>query len=82
MRLLCPVFLKKKPQGKSDRSIIKIAGNTASDVGVDTFTLIGPDGKAKQVQARYTFLYQRQPDGRWLIAHHHSSAMPEPLATR
>ena len=74
-------FLKKKPQGKIDRSIIKIKGDTASDVGIYTFTLHGADGKPKQVQARYSFLYQRQRDGGWLIAHHHSSVMPEPVAS-
>jgi hypothetical protein len=28
------------------------------------------------VHARYTYVYERV-NGQWLIAHHHSSAMPE-----
>jgi uncharacterized protein (TIGR02246 family) len=65
-------FLKKTPQGKIDRRIVKIGCNVVQDVGVYTFTLTG----GQKVQARYTFVYEFR-DGRWLIAHHHSSAMPE-----
>ena len=65
-------FLQKTPQGKIDRRIVKIGCNLAQDVGVYTFTLKG----GQQVQARYTYVYEYR-DGRWLIAHHHSSAMPE-----
>ncbi len=39
----------------------------------NTFTLI----EAGQVQARYTFIYERQVDGQWKILNHHSSAIPE-----
>ena len=44
-------------------------------MGVYTFRL-SKNGKARKVQARYTYVYEWQ-DGKWLIAHHHSSAMPE-----
>lgn len=65
-------FLKKTPQGRIDRRIVKIGCNIAQDVGVYTFTLKGD----QKVQARYTYVYEFR-DGRWVIAHHHSSAMPE-----
>jgi uncharacterized protein (TIGR02246 family) len=65
-------FLKSTPQGQIDRRIIKIGCNVAQDVGTYTFTLKG----GKKVHARYTYVYEWQ-NGRWLIAHHHSSAMPE-----
>lgn len=65
-------FLEKHPEGRIDRRIIKIGCNVAQDVGLYTFKLKG--GKA--VAARYTYVYQYR-DGQWLIAHHHSSAMPE-----
>jgi uncharacterized protein (TIGR02246 family) len=65
-------FLQKKPQGKIDRRIIRIGCNVAQDVGTYTFTL--KDGK--HVAARYTYVYE-WVRGQWLIAHHHSSAMPE-----
>lgn len=65
-------FLKKTPQGQIDRRIVKIGCNQAQDLGIYTFTLKG----GQKVQARYTFVYQYS-NGQWLIAHHHSSAMPE-----
>ena len=46
--------------------------NIAQDVGTYTFTFKG----GRKVAARYTFLYEHT-DGKWLIEHHHSSAMPE-----
>jgi uncharacterized protein (TIGR02246 family) len=65
-------FLKSGPQGKIDTRIIKIGCNVAQDVGTYTFKF--KDGKT--VHARYTYVYEWQ-NGSWLIAHHHSSAMPE-----
>ena len=65
-------FLKSEPQGVIDKSIIKIGCNTASDVGIYTFTM--KDGQ--KVQARYSYVYSYE-NGKWLIDHHHSSAMPE-----
>ena len=71
-------FLAKKPQGKIDFRIIKIGCNIASDTGLYTFTLHDKKGKAKKVSARYSFVYEYL-NGQWLIEHHHSSAMPEPV---
>ena len=65
-------FLKSKPQGTIDQRIIKIGCNIAQDVGTYTFKF----GDGKTVNARYTFVYEWE-DGKWLIAHHHSSGMPE-----
>lgn len=65
-------FLKKAPQGTIDKRTIKIGCNVAQDVGTYTFRF--KDGS--QVKARYTYVYE-WTDGQWLIAHHHSSAMPE-----
>ena len=69
-------FLKKEPNGVIDRRIIKIGCNIAQDVGTYTFTFKG----GKKVSARYTYVYEYK-DGNWLIAHHHSSAMPEKPST-
>ncbi len=72
-------FLKKQPQGTIDQRIIRIGCNFALDAGTYTFTLKGDQpGSTTQVPARYTFLYEPR-GGQWLIAHHHSSAMPEPV---
>ncbi len=65
-------FLEKKPQGKIDRRVIKLGCNVAQDLGTYTFTF--KDGS--KVSARYTYVYE-YVNGQWLIAHHHSSAMPE-----
>ncbi|MCV2349790.1 SgcJ/EcaC family oxidoreductase [Paucibacter sp. Y2R2-4] len=65
-------FLEKKPQGKIDRRVIKLGCNVAQDLGTYTFTF--KDGS--KVSARYTYVYEFV-NGQWLIAHHHSSAMPE-----
>ncbi|MER2519997.1 MAG: SgcJ/EcaC family oxidoreductase [Bdellovibrionales bacterium] len=69
-------FLQKKPKGKIDASTIHIGCDEAYDVGTYTFALTGKEGKVDHVAARYSFIYELR-DGKWLIAHHHSSAMPE-----
>ncbi len=66
------MFLKKRPAGVIDERTVRIGCNTASDVGIYTFTLNGTD----KVRARYSFNYEHI-NGEWLITHHHSSAMPE-----
>lgn len=71
-------FLTLKPQGKIDEQNIRVFGDLAINSGVYTFTLTR-DGQPAQVQARYTFVY-RKTGGQWLIAEHHSSAMPEPVS--
>lgn len=68
-------FLKSKPQGSIDKRVIKIGCNVAQDLGTYAFKFA--DGKT--VHARYTYVYEWR-NGKWLIAHHHSSAMPEPMA--
>eukprot|EP00882_Tetradesmus_deserticola_P000901 GHRQ01000979.1.p1 GENE.GHRQ01000979.1~~GHRQ01000979.1.p1 ORF type:complete len:416 (+),score=162.30 GHRQ01000979.1:201-1448(+) len=70
-------FLKMAPQGKVDQSTIRLLSpDVALHSGVYSFTLNPAEGETKLVQARFTFLY-RKYNGRWLIAEHHSSAMPE-----
>jgi uncharacterized protein (TIGR02246 family) len=69
-------FLESSPRGVINTRTIHLGCNVAFDVGTYTFTVTGPDGKTSQVPARYSFVYEFK-DGKWLIAHHHSSAMPE-----
>lgn len=69
-------FLALRPRGKIDKAYIRILGpDTAVDSGIYTFHLV-KNGKPEDVQARYTFVYQKV-HGRWCIMDHHSSAMPE-----
>lgn len=64
-------FMKNAPEGRIDTRFIKIGCNVAHDVGTYTFSF--KDGT--KVAARYTYVYTFQ-EGKWLISHHHSSAMP------
>ena len=66
-------FLPKKPSGKIDKHYLKCIGAIAINSGLYTFTF----GDGTKASARYTFVYQKQRDGKWLIIEHHSSAMPE-----
>ena len=65
-------FLAKGPVGRIDESNIRRFGELAINSGLYTFSF--QDGTS--VQARFTFVYQREGDS-WLIAEHHSSQMPE-----
>lgn len=56
--------------------LIRVYGNTAINTGYYTFSYV-KDGQARSIPARYSFVYVKQ-GGKWLIADHHSSAMPAP----
>lgn len=66
-------FLANQPRGKIDHSTIRVFSDIATHSGQYTFTF----GNGTKVPARFTFVYQKQPDGKWLIIEHHSSKMPE-----
>jgi uncharacterized protein (TIGR02246 family) len=71
-------FLKQAPDGKIDQRVIHRGCNIAYDVGLYTLTVNGDQPNSrKQVRARYTFVYAPE-HGKWLIVHHHSSALPVP----
>ena len=64
-------FDQKRAVGRVDEHHVQIGCNAAIDSGVYTLTL----AQGGHIKARYTFVYVH--DGkRWLIANHHSSAMP------
>lgn len=58
--------------------LIRVYGDTAVNTGYYTFSFM-KEGQAKTLPARYSFTYVKQ-GGKWLIADHHSSAMPAPPA--
>jgi len=66
-------FLEMKPQGKINQAFIRTYGDIAINSGLYTFTL----KNGASIPARYTFVYKKQPNGKWLIIEHHSSKMPE-----
>jgi uncharacterized protein (TIGR02246 family) len=72
-------FMPLKPRGTINyRQIRVLDENTALDSGVYTFDVVR-DGRPGQLQARYTYVYEKI-GGEWKIMNHHSSAMPEKLA--
>jgi len=72
-------FLALQPRGAVNQQFIRVLSpDLALNAGVYTFDIVR-DGRPEQVTARYDFLYKRV-NGRWLIADHHSSKMPEPVA--
>jgi uncharacterized protein (TIGR02246 family) len=69
-------FLKKHPRGTIDSRTIRIGCNEAFDAGLYTFMVDGPNaGERVPVKARFSFIYEMR-GGRWMITHHHSSALP------
>ena len=57
--------------------LIRVYGNTAINSGYYTFSYV-KDGETKTIPARYTLVFVKGDKG-WLIADHHSSAMPAPM---
>jgi uncharacterized protein (TIGR02246 family) len=69
-------FLKQAPQATIKTRIVHVGCNIADDVGLYDFMVEGDQpGTRKQVRARCTFVYA-PVHGKWLIVHHHSSALP------
>jgi uncharacterized protein (TIGR02246 family) len=65
-----------QPKVALGEQLVRVFGETAINSGHYTFTVF-PGGQPRQFPARYSFTY-RKTDGRWLIADHHSSALPAP----
>ena len=72
-------FLEKHPRGRIDERNVYHGCNMSVDMGLYTFYLLDSAGKPQEVNARYTYVYTFR-NGIWKIQHHHSSAMPEPVA--
>jgi uncharacterized protein (TIGR02246 family) len=70
-------FQENDPVGEKTETIITVLDeNSAVDAGTYVFTLTDPEsGEVREVEARYTYVYEKI-DGDWLIINHHSSVMP------
>lgn len=64
-------------KAKGYKPVIRVYDNVAINSGYYTFTYDGKGGKKKVVPARYTFVYRKGNDGKWMIVDHHSSAIPK-----
>ncbi|MDQ0715084.1 uncharacterized protein (TIGR02246 family) [Streptomyces luteogriseus] len=73
------LFLKNKPVGTKVESVVNVLDrDTVIDTGVYEFSLTDHEtGEKSTVKARYTYAYEKQPNGTWLIVNHHSSKMPQ-----
>ena len=70
-------FLEQQPIGTIDsRKVIAAGCNVGVAAGLYTFSVVDK-GQRVNKPARYSYVYVYR-SGRWLIAHHHSSARPEP----
>jgi uncharacterized protein (TIGR02246 family) len=54
--------------------------HTIISSGIAAF-LADVGGRRQRVSVRYTHVFERQPDGRWLIVAEHNSIPPQPVAT-
>ncbi|MER5835484.1 SgcJ/EcaC family oxidoreductase [Streptomyces sp. NPDC002130] len=72
-------FLQNKPVGTKVESVVNVLDrDTVIDTGVYEFALTDHEtGVKSTVKARYTYAYEKQPNGTWLIVNHHSSKMPQ-----
>ncbi|MBR8642944.1 SgcJ/EcaC family oxidoreductase [Streptomyces tuirus] len=72
-------FLQNRPVGKKIESVVNVLDrDTVIDTGVYEFALTDHEtGEKATVKARYTYAYEKQPNGKWLIVNHHSSKMPQ-----
>jgi len=75
-------FLEKKPEGKIIEEMIQETsldkdGNVSGFLhsGMYNFEVGEPDSR-QSVEARFTFLWQKNETGEWKIKHHHSSLKP------
>ena len=58
------------------QQLIRVYGDTAVNTGYYTFSYV-KDGETKTLPARYSFTFVKDGEN-WMIADHHSSAMPAP----
>lgn len=69
-------FLEKDPTGRVVEEAVQPLGPDAYlHSGMYNFE-VGPAGNRSTVEARFSFVWQRDAQGNWKIAHHHSSQKP------
>lgn len=75
-------FAAMKPSDllTNPRMVQVLDSDTIVSSGIAAF-LADVGGNRQRVSVRYTHVFQRQPDGRWLIVSEHNSIPPQPVAT-
>lgn len=76
-------FLEKRPAGEVvDERVQPISPDSYVHSGMYNFA-VGPEHDRKVVEARFTFVWQKDGDDeKWRIVHHHSSVKPKGEAER
>ena len=70
-------FLEKSPTGKVIEDAVQpLNKDTYLHSGLYNFE-VGPEEARSIVEARFTYVWKRDENGKWKIIHHHSSLKPE-----
>ncbi|MDD5651895.1 MAG: SgcJ/EcaC family oxidoreductase [Candidatus Moranbacteria bacterium] len=70
-------FMAKNPKGEIKSEEIQVLGdNVYLHSGLYDFELDGEEGRSI-VEARFSYVWRRDNEGKWKIAHHHSSVKPK-----
>ncbi len=71
-------FLEKNPKGEIvEEEIQSIGENCYLHSGMYNFEVNSPEGGRQIVEARFSFVWQKNEMGEWKILHHHSSVRPK-----
>lgn len=75
-------FAAMKPSDltTNPRFVQSLDGDTIVSSGIGAF-LIDVGGRRQRVSMRYTHVFEKQADGRWLIVAEHNSVPPQPVST-
>jgi uncharacterized protein (TIGR02246 family) len=69
-------FLEKFPAGYVvEEEVQQLGEGFYLHSGMYNFEL-GPENQRQTVEARFSFVWRREPQGEWRIIHHHSSVKP------
>jgi uncharacterized protein (TIGR02246 family) len=70
-------FMLKFPLAEIKGEVVRNLGeNFYLHTGMYDFE-IGPDEKREMAQARFSYIWEKYPNGKWKIIHHHSSPLPQ-----
>ena len=70
-------FLEVNPKGEIKEEEVQVLGEKAYiHSGMYNFE-VDQDGKRSVIEARFTFVWEKDASGKWKIVHHHSSQKPK-----